>query len=86
MARRLFGTPDIDVEAVRDRLGEVDAPVLVITGSKDGATGILPGAAWARSFRNGEHVTIDNSGHYPWVDQPERFRQAVIRFLSSHID
>jgi pimeloyl-ACP methyl ester carboxylesterase len=84
-AGQLFGTPDIDVAVLRDRLSEVEAPVLVITGSKDAATGILPGAAWAACFRKGEQLTIDSSGHYPWVDQPERFRHAVVGFLSRPI-
>lgn len=63
------------------RLGEVTAPVLVVGGADDCITGIAPVLALATLFPAGESVMIERCGHYPWVEQPAAFRQAVDRFL-----
>jgi pimeloyl-ACP methyl ester carboxylesterase len=64
-----------------DRLRDVAAPVLVIAGAQDRMTGVAPVTAVADLFSAGRAVTIDQSGHYPWVEQPAAFRQAVEPFL-----
>jgi proline iminopeptidase len=80
-AVRMFWNARVDGEKVRARLGLVDAPVLVITGGLDAATGVNAGRAWAESFPNGRHVNIPESGHIPWVDEPETFASLVREFL-----
>ncbi|WP_377271141.1 alpha/beta fold hydrolase [Peterkaempfera sp. SMS 1(5)a] len=72
-------------EAVRrgvtDALGALAAPVLVVTGDRDGASGVAAGAVVAGQFPNGHHMTLAGCGHYPWVDEPEDFRRTVTGFL-----
>ncbi|MCA1654879.1 MAG: alpha/beta hydrolase [Pseudonocardiaceae bacterium] len=55
-----------------DRLGEVDAPVRVVAGAPDYATGLAPVLALAKLFPRGEAVVLDDCGHYPWVERPPR--------------
>ncbi len=81
-ATRLFWQAEVHGQAVRARLGLVEAPALVITGELDAATGVNPGDAWAGCFPDGRHVNIEGSGHNPWVDQPETFADLVKDFLS----
>ncbi|MEO8329274.1 MAG: alpha/beta hydrolase [Candidatus Nanopelagicales bacterium] len=56
--------------------------VLVITGSSDAAAGVAIGDAVAAMFTDATHTTIDGSGHYPWVDVPTAFTNAVNTFLA----
>ena len=81
-ASRLFWQADVHGREVRARLELVEAPVLVITGELDAATGVNPGNAWAACFPDGRHVNIEGSGHHPWVDKPETFANLVSDFLS----
>jgi len=64
-----------------DRLFEVDAPVLVVAGRQDLSTGLEPVRALAALFKNGRIEEIDDCGHFPWVEQPEAFRAAVVPFV-----
>ncbi|MEE6259391.1 alpha/beta fold hydrolase [Plantactinospora sonchi] len=70
-------------EDLAARLGGVEAPVLVVAGAQDLVTGLAPVLALADLFPAGEAVTIADSGHYPWVEQPAAFRQAVDGFLDT---
>jgi pimeloyl-ACP methyl ester carboxylesterase len=65
-----------------DRLREVEAPVLVVAGRQDLTTGLEPVRALARLFKNGRIEEIDGCGHFPWVEQPDAFRAAVVPFLT----
>ena len=80
---RLFWQASVDGDKVRARLRLVEAPVLVITGGLDAATGVNAGVAWAKCFTNGRHRNIAECGHIPWVDQPEIFAGLVREFLAS---
>lgn len=82
-AIRLFWQAEVDGKEVRDRLGLVETPVLVITGELDAATGVTPGNAWAGCFPDSRHVNIKGSGHNPWVDEPDTFANLVTDFLSA---
>ena len=64
------------------RLGGVAASVLVLAGSDDGLTGVAPVVALADLFPAGHASVIEAAGHYPWVDQPERFLSAAKTFLT----
>lgn len=71
-------TPPRDLAA---RLRQVASPVLVIGGAEDCLTGVAPVTALARLFPAGTSVMIENSGHYPWIEQPAAFREAIDAFL-----
>lgn len=64
-----------------DRLSAVASPTLVIVGRHDLFT------SWPQSHRIGsripgaEVVVFEESGHFPWVEEPDRFFALVRRFL-----
>ncbi|MFT2019875.1 alpha/beta fold hydrolase [Streptomyces sp. 796.1] len=72
--------------ALLERLRAVHCPVLVVTGERDGVTGVRAGELVAASF---PHATPDGPrvrvlpevGHFPWVDDAEAFRTEVEGFL-----
>ena len=64
----------------RPRLGEIDAPVLLLWGERDDAF-LLPVAIDARArFKNAELVTLD-AGHSPHVELPTQTYAALEAFL-----
>jgi proline iminopeptidase len=69
-------------EAVLAGLARVSSPVLVITGERDGLTGVTAGDVAAAYFADARHTTLAGAGHYPWVDRPEEFAAVVEEFLS----
>jgi pimeloyl-ACP methyl ester carboxylesterase len=64
-----------------DRLGSVSAPVLIVAGRHDAFT------SWPQSERisarldDAEVVILEDSGHFPWFDEPDVFFTAVREWL-----
>jgi pimeloyl-ACP methyl ester carboxylesterase len=63
------------------RIGTLAVPVLVIAGADDCLTGLAPVKALAARFPAGRVEVIARCGHYPWLEQPVAFRQAIDAFL-----
>jgi pimeloyl-ACP methyl ester carboxylesterase len=76
--------------AMRDRpertamLGEIDCPALVICGGEDAASTPAEMRGLAEELSDGEYVEIAGAGHLSNLEAPERFNEAVARFLHSH--
>ncbi|MEV5592783.1 alpha/beta hydrolase [Streptomyces sp. NPDC052496] len=62
-------------------LREVRCPVLVMTGGRDAVTGVRAGGLVAESFPDARTHHLPEAGHYPWIDDPLRFRTTVQQFL-----
>jgi len=76
------GAHEVDVEAVLAGLATLDAPVLVVGGERDALTGLASVDAVAACFRSARTVVLPRAGHFPWVDEPAAFADAVRGFLS----
>jgi pimeloyl-ACP methyl ester carboxylesterase len=59
----------------------VTAPVLALAGSEDGIAGTIPARLIGDCYANAFVEVLPGCGHYPWLDDPERFRTRVIDFL-----
>ncbi len=66
---------------VMDRLGEVRAPTLVVTGSEDTTVPPEEQAHLVRGIPNVRQVVIEGGGHAVILDHAEAFNQAVLDFL-----
>ena len=73
--------PSYDIGSMLDALRGVKVPVLVVVGDHDGLTGAVVGERVAARFAHARCDVIPGAGHYPWVDPPDAFRQAVLDFL-----
>ena len=68
-----------------DRLSAVAAPTLVVAGRHDVFT------AWPQAHRIGsrvpgaEVVVFEESGHFPWIEEPERFFPLVDGWLAANV-
>jgi pimeloyl-ACP methyl ester carboxylesterase len=68
---------DWDVTA---RLGELDLPALVTSGRHDEMTDAVVSPLVA-GIRGAQWVVFQNSAHFAPVEEPDRYRDALIIFL-----
>ena len=67
---------------VRGRLGEIEAPTLIVTGKWDWITPPELGAEPLHAGIRGSRLEIfEESGHFPFAEEPERFRAAVRKLI-----
>jgi len=71
-----------DAERLVAGLREMTAPVHVVGGSRDGLTGVRSVEVVADSFPHATTAIVEGAGHYPWVDEPERFVATVMEALT----
>jgi 3-oxoadipate enol-lactonase/4-carboxymuconolactone decarboxylase len=67
---------------VRDRLGEIQAPVLAVAGSDDVATPPAHLEEIASGVRSGRLVVLDGVGHLAPAEEPS----VVAKLLAQHLD
>lgn len=70
--------PGYDLEP---QLGEIDVPTLVIHGRHDTSMPIGQGEILGQRIPGAQLVIIENSGHFPFWEQPAEFDAAVRNFL-----
>jgi pimeloyl-ACP methyl ester carboxylesterase len=64
------------------RLRRIDRPTLVVWGASDGVVAPSYGRAYAEAIPGARFAEIEAAGHYPYVEQPERFVGVLNSFLS----
>jgi 2-hydroxy-6-oxonona-2,4-dienedioate hydrolase len=62
-------------------LGRVDAPTLVVVGSRDNIGDPATWRAFAGSMPAGQFELVDGAGHMPWFDAPAKVAGHVRRFI-----
>lgn len=67
---------------MRPDLARIDAPTLVITGRGDFICGPDCSADIVTGIAGSKEVIVEDCGHFTFVEQPERFRAEVTRFLA----
>ncbi|MFF2372181.1 alpha/beta fold hydrolase [Agromyces sp. NPDC058110] len=72
------GVPD---DAATRILAAPRVPTTVIGGDADILSGVAPVEAYAAAL-GAELRLLDDCGHYPWVEQPEAFREALGAWLA----
>jgi proline iminopeptidase len=65
-----------------DRLREITVPVLVAAGRHDVVTGFRQAHRIADRLPDAEVVIFEESGHVPWIDEPDSFFATVGAWLS----
>jgi pimeloyl-ACP methyl ester carboxylesterase len=72
-----------EIAARAGELTPIRMPTLVLAGALDVITPPSGGKLLAETLPNAEFVVLDGVGHFPWVDDPERFATAVESFLAA---
>ncbi|MFI8100957.1 alpha/beta fold hydrolase [Streptomyces sp. NPDC086023] len=70
-----------DPAATRKALAALDVPVLLLAGEADPAAPPAVVAEYAALFPAAEFTVLPGGGHFPWLDDPARFRAALADFL-----
>ncbi|MEV6149766.1 alpha/beta hydrolase [Nonomuraea sp. NPDC052129] len=82
-AAAAFGAEGVyDPAATRAALAAFDAPVLLLAGEVDLNTPPSVVAEYAGLFPDAEFVVQPRAGHFPWVDDADRFVTTTATFLS----
>jgi len=76
-----FNTVEFPTFDLRPALRTISAPTLVLVGDDDLVAGIVSADAIVRELPDARLVTIRDSGHFLYVEQPEAFRAALADFL-----
>ena len=81
-AAALLGwNPFMHAPKLRGRLARIDCPTLVVWGASDGLVSPEYGRAYAESIPAARFELIPEAGHYPYLEQPDRFVDCVESFL-----
>ncbi len=65
-----------------DRLHSIEVPTLLLVGSHDVFTAPPQSYRIANRIPHAEVVEFRDSGHIPWLDEPERFFRIVVDWLN----
>ena len=76
-----FNTVEFPTFDLRGELRTIEAPTLVVVGDDDMIAGPVCADAIVRELPDARLVTIPDSGHFVYVEQPEAFRAALTDFL-----
>jgi pimeloyl-ACP methyl ester carboxylesterase len=68
---------------LRDLLGEIRVPVLLVFGDRDDATPIERGREMADAIPDAALVTFEGRGHYAYLDELPRFGAIAREFLAT---
>jgi abhydrolase domain-containing protein 14 len=72
----------VGVEENRERLAEIDIPVLIIWGGEDRISPLANSDILLESIKGAERLVIDGAPHPCYLDQPDRWHGAVLDFLN----
>lgn len=68
---------------LKHRLHRVQAPALFVRGDSDGVVSDAYLQAYARLLPNARTATIADAGHLPHLEQPEKLKAAIAKFLET---
>jgi pimeloyl-ACP methyl ester carboxylesterase len=79
-------TPAEVMGLLRPTLSALDPPALVIWGAYDPAVPVEQAERQRESFPSAEVVVLDDSGHWPMLDDPASVAAALVPFLRRHLN
>ena len=68
---------------ITDRLSNIKAPLLLITGAEDKATPLSEAKIISETCANAKLITIENASHLAIVEKPDEFDTALLNFFSN---
>jgi pimeloyl-ACP methyl ester carboxylesterase len=81
-AAALFGwNPFMHNPKLLGRLHRINVPTLIVWGDSDAVVSTEYGKAFVSAIEGARLEVVEQAGHYPYLEQPERFTQIVTSFL-----
>jgi len=78
-------TPPVAMERLVEPLRRLDRPALVVWGAHDPAVPVEQAERQRRSFPSADVVVLPDSGHWPYLDDPEGASAAIVPFLERQL-
>jgi pimeloyl-ACP methyl ester carboxylesterase len=69
--------------SIRERLGEIRVPTLLIVGAEDGRTPVEESERMNRALPDSLLKIVKGAGHLANVEKPAEFNRAVLAFIDS---
>jgi pimeloyl-ACP methyl ester carboxylesterase len=66
-----------------DRLSEIKVPTLIVWGKKDGLIPYRFAKQFHSRIKDSELVTMEDCGHTPYFEKPDKFGQIVLEFVKN---
>lgn len=66
----------------REALSRIDVPALIVNGGNDRACPVGAGEYIANTMRRARLVVLENSGHFPHIEQAREFNEELLRFIT----
>ena len=82
LLRTIRGTME---HSVRDRLADVQAPTLLVSGREDKIVDPRRAAEAVRLLPRGHHLSLPGCGHAPQMEKPGYINRLVVHFLSNPV-
>jgi proline iminopeptidase len=82
MSKEPATTPDPAPYDVRDRLGELSVPTVIIVGVRDFICGPRWGEMLTQGIAGSQTVILPGSGHFAHVEQPAEFAAAAAQIVA----
>jgi pimeloyl-ACP methyl ester carboxylesterase len=82
-AARLLWNPHVAYRKLTRRLGRITAPTLIVWGARDRLLPLALAEAYHRGIAGSSLIVIEDCGHLPPLEQPERFADVVLKFLAT---
>ncbi|WP_426503748.1 alpha/beta fold hydrolase [Dactylosporangium sp. McL0621] len=76
--------PSMADPTLRERLGGVKVPALVIWGDSDGIAGPEYGRAYAEAIPGARFVLLERTGHLPQLESPDALIEPLWNFIATH--
>jgi len=70
-----------NAENISEKLKTISIPTLIVWGERDPVIPIKYADSFVSSIQDCRFYRMDNCGHVPYVDEPEKFAKLVIDFL-----
>jgi proline iminopeptidase len=86
LARKQVLAADSGGFDLRQHLGKIQVPVLIFAGRHDEVTPLVHGSDLAANLRHSRLVVMEQSGHFPFLEENYLFTQWVHRFVIATAD
>jgi pimeloyl-ACP methyl ester carboxylesterase len=63
------------------QLSQLDLPILIVWGREEKSIPLETGLKWSEILGRASFEVIDQAGHCPNLDQPQRFNRLALSFL-----
>ncbi|MEW6471006.1 MAG: alpha/beta fold hydrolase [Actinomycetota bacterium] len=84
MVDDVTGDANLEYALTEDRLRQLEIPTLVLWSRHNPTTPWEEGEAAAAVIPKGRFVLLEDCAHWPQFEEPERFNDVVLAFLSEH--